>query len=149
MSNIGKLGAVLVLLAVGSLAAGASFSGATHVFTVTGESVTVDYDTDTTVSAADVAVSFYDNETIYNTTGNLAEGDDYEWNTENGTIDWNNTSQTTDGEVVSIDYAYDAPSQRSRDLSGVLQLMGYGLGVTLLFAGGLVVLGWLSNTGGR
>lgn len=148
MSNIGKLGAVLVVLVVGSLAAGASLSSATHVFVVQNESVTVDYNTNTTVANADVAVSFYDNETVRNASGAaLTEGTDYEWDSANGTINWLNTAATTDGASATMSYAYDAPSQRSRDLSGVLTLVGQGLALLVLLMGGFVVLGWVG--GGR
>lgn len=144
MSTIGKFGAVFIVLVVAAMAAGASFSDATHVFTVEGESITVDYDDPVAVDSADVAVSFYDNETVYNASGDpLVEGTDYEWNTDNGSVTWFDTAATTDAETGSIDYAYDAPSERSRDLASVLSIGGYGLALALLLFGGVVVLGWL------
>jgi hypothetical protein len=98
-----------------------------------------------------VAVSFYDNETVRNASGTvLADGTDYGWDTQNGTVDWNDTNDTSAGESATISYAYDAPSERSRELSGVLRSGGYALGLLVLLMAAGVVLGWLGMTpGGR
>lgn len=93
---------------------------ATNVHTVEGESITADVG-NTTQVAEDYGESYYDNESITNSSGTLlVEGDDYDWFTSNGSVQWYDTGNVSDGEEMSIDYAFDAKPERPRESIGVM-----------------------------
>ena len=144
MSTLGKLAALSVVLVIAVLATGAAQSDATRDFSVTNESVTVDFSNATPVDSTDVAVSFNDSVTVYNSSDTeLTNGTDYEWHPGNGSVSWFDTPNLVDGETATISYTHQAPSEGSRELGGVLSTAFRGGALLLLLFAGLAVLDWL------
>lgn len=123
---VGLLVFALVLVGVLGIAwaVGAQYSDAPETTeTVSNESVTADFSNDTGVGP-DFAISYFDNETITNSNGTtLTEGSDYTWNSSTGTISWINSSSVSDGESMTIDYAYTAKTSESRRFKTILGLL--------------------------
>lgn len=143
MTDITTYGALMFVLAVGLFAAGAAYTGATHVYTDE-DAVTVDYDTNQSVSPDRSPESFRDNETVRNASGStLVEGVDYDWNTSTGSVAFYNTSNTSSGNTAEVAYAYDAYTDRTTGIQSVLGLLFRVLLVSSLIGGGLVVTHWL------
>jgi len=105
-------------------AVGAQYQDApetTH--SVTDEAATADVGNWTSVDAPDYATSFYDNETITNSSGTqLQEGSDYDWNASTGSIRWYDTASVDDGESMSVDYSYRSKTETARNLKFVLDV---------------------------
>lgn len=106
------------------------------------ESVTVDYTNNSTVSAD--AVSFNETVTITSEGTTLTDGTDYEWYHETGTVEWYNTSSTTEGDTAWVDYTYQYRTQETEDVSGMLASVSPVLGLLLLITGlgALLVISW-------
>jgi hypothetical protein len=123
-------------------------------YTVTGEEVIADVGNTSTVDAPDYALRFWDNETVYDSDGNvLVEGSDYEWNATTGTITWLSSTTYSDGETMTVDYAFVGKTEQARTLRTVLSVpveivlpagvlvvvamavAGLGAGVYALFGG--------------
>jgi hypothetical protein len=151
MRSIGTYAGVVVLLIVAVLSTSAAFTGATQVYTET-DNVTVDYTSEHPTVTSQAAASFLDNETVTNETGEtLVEGVDYDWNTTTGNVTFNDTSKTSVGETVTVDFAYNGYSDEtiaSRDVLG----LAFRIGAILTLVGAAVVIGkWTSfiTGGGR
>lgn len=152
MSTFGKLAALSVMLVLVVLATGAAYTESAETVAVDNETVTVDYDNPSVVSAADDAISFSSDVTVRNASDAVLENEtDYTWRPVNGTVAWHNTTATTDGESATISYAYDAHSQRSQDLAAVLNAGLFPLALAFLVFAALAVLGWVDLVpgGGR
>lgn len=108
----------------------------TEIRTVENESVTVNYSEPSQVDPALEPLGFEPNATVFNSSGaELVNGTDYEWRPTNGTIAWFNTTSTTDGESASVTYEYHARSQRTRDINGVMFVLGKALPFLVIIAG--------------
>ena len=149
MANRGLFTILIVLLGLGILFAGGmniGYETATDEFTVTNESITVDYTEPVPVDEPDVDLVTY-NETVnvYNSTDALLESDtDYVWHADNGTVEWIDTNATTDGETATISYDYDAPPESNQAAYGVIQIISIGL-VFIVF---LLVGSWVFDVVG-
>jgi hypothetical protein len=104
--------------------------------TVTNEQLTADVGNYTRVDAPDHALSFYDNETVTNSSGGtLQEGSDYEWNASDRTIYfYNSSTHVSDGEQVEIDYAYTSKIETARGLKTIL-----GIPIRYVYPFGILV----------
>jgi hypothetical protein len=103
---------------------------------VAGESITVDVGNWTAVDAPDYARSFYDNETVRNSSGaTLTEGTDYEWSASNASIYWYSGGNFNDGETASVDYAYTAPVEQARVLKNV-----FAVPIEVVLPAGVLIL---------
>jgi len=92
-------------------------------YTVTNESITVDYGNATAVDPPTKASSFDASVTVRNSAGDtLTEGQDYDWDPDDGAVTWYDTPDTTDGETASIDYGYSGPSQTARTIFAAVAL---------------------------
>jgi hypothetical protein len=151
--NIATYASIIILLVVGVLGVGAAFSGATHTYTETADyalGTDITYGNETTVNISHPpATTFYDNETLTNTTDDvLTESIDYRWNTTRGGLTVYNTSNTSVGGELTLDYAYEGHTDRARAAANVLGL-GYRIGaISLLIGGAVVVARWTSWAGG-
>lgn len=117
--------AVVIAAVLGILwAVGAEYQDAPEAdYSQTDEAITADVGNWTPVDAPDDARSFYDDETVTNSSGaTLSEGTDYEWNTSTGELYWYDTSSVSDGEQMAVDYNYSAPTQTARNLKTVLDV---------------------------
>jgi len=66
-------------------------------------------------------VSFNDTVTVYNNTSTqLTEGVDYEWNGTDGSIQFLSSANTTDGENATITYQYGELTDTAQDIGGVV-----------------------------
>jgi len=102
------------------------------------ETATVDYDDPYSVEQQDV-VQYNSTITVaYNGT-TLSEGDDYEWNTTSGEVEWLSSNSTTDGDQVFVDYGYEDHDDRTELVATILSWNESWIGLLLL----IVALGTL------
>lgn len=130
----GNLWTVIVLVVVIALllpGINLAFSESLEENNVEAETVTLEFEEQVPVSAADYATSFDEDVTVADsgTGSELTEGEDYEWNSSDGTI--TALDESYDNEDVDIDYTYHAPTETTRDIEGLLAwvtpLLTYGL----------------------
>ncbi|MFW5918486.1 MAG: hypothetical protein ACOCR0_03280 [Haloferacaceae archaeon] len=118
--NIVATALFLVLLLVGANAAYAD-SGQTQE--IDNESISVDYSEDVVVD--EDGHDYGDDEVVRNSNDTvLEEGTDYDWDADNGTVEWFNTSDTSDGETASISYSVEQRSQATELSAAVIQPLG-------------------------
>lgn len=104
--------------------------------TVTNESVTIGFDQPSAVEPPTEALGFEPNATVFNSSDTeLVNGTDYEWRPSDGTIAWFDTANTTDGETATVTYQFEARTQRTRDINGVMFAFGKALPYLVLIAG--------------
>lgn len=107
-----------VLLIVGLFVVSQVFGAmpASETRTVENETITIDVGNSTQVEQSH-GEHYYDNETVWNSTGSeLTEGTDYEWHTDNASVQWFDTSSTNDGSDGNITYSFDQRPQMARDV---------------------------------
>lgn len=92
------------LLGFGGIQAG--YNTATEPYTVTGESATVDYDSEYTVAESGTAESFNDSIMVSVDGSQLDAGEDYEWHPSRGAVEWLNSTATESGDTALVDYEY-------------------------------------------
>lgn len=117
--------ALLLLVGIGvAWSAGAAYQDTpAKVHNVENETIEVNFSSQTAVDAPGYTLGFYENETVYNSSGaELEEGDDYQFNATTGEVTWYNTAELTDGESASISYSYDAKIRTARALKNVIAL---------------------------
>jgi hypothetical protein len=137
--------AIVLVFAIGaSWAVGAAYSDTPDATeTVTNESLTAQIDTWQQVDSPNYTRSFYDNETVYNSSGAaLTEGSDYEWLTSNGSVYFNSSGSVSSGDDVTISYAYTAPPETARQLKSVIKLP-----IQVLFPFGALIIVALAVAG--
>lgn len=118
---------------------------------VTNETLIQEYDAYQFVPNAtkEFTAGFDDNVTVYNNTSHeLTEGEDYEWNETDGTIIYKDTASTDEGNESTISYTYYWNTQRVREVSGPLKALTQAIGRTGLLAGGLALVIFLVAFGG-
>lgn len=103
------------------------------------ESATVDYDVNYTLA---VDGSEYPSLSVTTNTTTLTNGTDYLFDAEAATIDWQNTTATTDGEAATIEYTAVDRTQTTENVVTILETAGSWAGFLLLIAamGYIVVL---------
>ena len=161
MSKIVPVVAVGVLLLAGALAVGYAGGEAGQRYAVDNETWTADPGNTTTLDESNVANASYDSSVaVYD--GNcggdgsldggdgeckqLRPGEDYVWNTENGTVRATENGSLDDGEEAIIRYAYGVPTAQQQALIGffatgyefaaplvLILMVGVGLGSLLRF----------------
>lgn len=131
----------IVMLTGFAWAIGAGYADSSESqYSVTNETLTVDVENWTEVQNASKPYEFYDNETVYNSSGaQLEEGFDYEFDTDNGSVYWYNSSRVTDGADASISYSYVQKRQAARAIFGIFQTSAQAMSVAILLATGLAV----------
>jgi len=137
MPDIWRLAVLAVFVVTILLGANAVYASpsSTTTETVSGEQMTVNYSVESSADA-EYARTFLNNETITDSDGNtLTEGTDYAWNTSNGNVTWFDTAETAADEIVTIDYAYQRPTEGTRLTHGITSIFGALLGVLMLVAG--------------
>lgn len=121
----------------------------TQPVTETNESVVIDYDSSTRVSAAmsRYTQGFEDNETVYNSSGaELVEGTDYTWNTTSGAVTFKNTANTTEGNTANVTYTYQQNTEEIRQSEPGVRALIEAVGGPIVFAplitfAGLILIG--------
>ena len=128
--------AVLLIVALGAAVFQPAFaSGAERVTTT--ESVTVDYQTSTSVNESGLRYS--DDVSVAVNGSSLTQGSDFRWNETSGEISFVNTSATSSGDTATVTVEYRAPSNQQRSVAQMLNVLATPL-VLLLFllAGGYI-----------
>ncbi len=143
--NIVATALFLVVLLVG---ANAAYADSGQVSEIDNESITVDYSQDV---AVDVDGHEYgDDEVVRNSNDTVLEEDvDYRWDAGNGTIEWINTSATSDGESASVSYSVEQRSQATKLAANVLTPLGAIVWVSLFGAVLFGVLRMATLNGGK
>jgi len=94
------------------------------------ENTTVDYDVNYSLENDDV-FSYTDN-TVTAGGSELEAGTDYEFLNESGEINWINTTATTDGEDVQVQYSFEDATDRTKTQRDLLGLFGPWIGLLLV-----------------
>lgn len=137
-----KFGALIILLVIGFVVGvlpGAIADGA-ELTEVPDEQLTVDYDAESSVA---VDGDFYSETVEIEKTGTpLEAGTDYFWNNDEGNVSWNDTTATTDGDTVTINYTAFAVSQTSEGIAALISVFEVPLALFgLLLLGGTAYQG--------
>jgi hypothetical protein len=128
--------AVLLVVGVGVVAFTPAFaSGSDRVTAV--DTLTVDYSGEQSVSESGLR---YADSVIVTENGTQLEPDvDYQWNETAGNVSFVNTSATTSGDSVEVEYQYRQADARQQTIGGVVEALGIPLTFLLfLLAGGYV-----------
>lgn len=118
---------------------------------VTNESLVQEYDSYQFVDNAtnQYTAGFNDSVTVYNQSNHeLVEGQDYEWNSTDGTILYLSSPNTTEGNTSTISYTYQYNTQDVRDVSRPLTAITESFGLVAFAAGALalvVLLLWFGS----
>lgn len=140
-------------LAIGLASVSYAGTPATELYSDQNESVEVDYGNWSQLDQTFGAV-YYDNETVENFQGQtLAEGTDYQYEPNNTSITFYDTSKTTDGETAYVDYPFLArPAmirQAVQTFGGIFRILGVVGGMGLMAFGLLSAVNRLRNARGR
>ena len=148
--NIWTVIVVLIFAALLLPSANLAFSESLETNDVEAEILNLEEGTPVPVDAAEYAVSFSEEHEVRDagTGSTLDEGTDYEWDSDNGTV--TALTQDYDQEDVEVDYTYEAPTETTRNIEGLLAwvnpLVAYGL---LLFVTLGAAFGLAGSIGGR
>lgn len=118
---------------------------------VTNETLVQEYDAYQYVDKALVqyTAGFDENVTVYNNTSvELTEGEDYEWNESDGTIRYHDTAKTNETNQSTISYTYYENTKDVKELSGPIRSLVEGLGLLPLMVGGIALCLFLIYIGG-
>ncbi len=133
--SIAQVAVVILLLglAVPALATAYDYAGTPMEYE---ESVTVDYANDSEVVENATLEGYGDDPTVTVDGVELVRGTDYLWNDSAGSIDWQNTSNTSDGDSARVQYAaYQRTGQTEAAWTIIAPFMGlfgiYGLTVSV------------------
>lgn len=135
----GNLWAIAVLfigLIVLLPAAGVAFADNARTATAN-ETTAVDYDSNYTLGETDVEE--YTNLTVTANNTTLDNGTDYAFDPPNATIDWINTTATSDGDAAAVNYTYAYYNTATQTAASLLTTAGAWLG----FAAIIAVLGYI------
>lgn len=143
MSKAFAVIAVTILLLTGALSIAYAGGEAGHQYDVDNESWTADPGNTTNLSDSRVPNAVYDaNVTVRDENHTrMQAGEDYEWNTENGTVTALENGSLSDGEQAYIWYSYGVPNTQQLELMTMFWRL-YELGgpfIYLLMVG--VILG--------
>ena len=119
---------LLLVLAVPALATAHELAGTPFDYE---ESLTVDYQNDSQVSENATVEGYSESVNISVDGDQLTSGVDYVWDADNGSVDWNDTTNTTSGDTAEIEYqAY----QRTAETALAWNLIAPFMGLFGLFA---------------
>lgn len=125
--NIVATALFIVLLLVG---ANAAYADSGQIQEVNNESITVDYSQ--SVAVDEDGFNYSDSVTVRNSNDTvLEEGVDYSWDAGNGTVEWFNTSATSDGEAASISYSVEQRNQATKVAAAAIKPLGQLVWVSL------------------
>lgn len=124
MTSIWKIGVLVLVLVVILPSLNAAWSNdSLTAGSAANESISVDYTSESSVDAD--AAEYSSTVTVRNETGvSLENGTDYVWDGQNGTVDWQNTDNTDDGDTAYIDYEYHARTQTTSLAHNTLNVLG-------------------------
>lgn len=143
-----QVAVIAVLVAVVGLA-GASATQSGSYSATASDTTTIQYNTTYSVSEpVDGSVDAY-NDTVTITANNttLEEGRDYQWDASNGSVEWLNSTATSDGDSATIDYGYSAYRQSTTTIHALTSAINPVFGLAFF----VVVVGaaWrLAHSGG-
>lgn len=137
------------MLLIGLIVVGAIYdtSGQDELLNTT---ATVDYGNSTTLDAGEEVFEWDSTVTVTNSSGTvLTDGTDYDWYPGNHSVVWYNTSQTTDGESVTVEAGYTSPTDDAESALGNIAA-GFDLGsiLPIVLPAGAVLAYLMGNFGG-
>lgn len=113
---------LLLVLAVPALSTAHKFAGTPLEYE---ETLTVDYQNDSEVSENATVEGYGEEPTIVANDQVLVQGTDYEWNASAGSVNWQNTTNTSDGDSAQITYrAYQRTPETALAWGIIAPLMG-------------------------
>jgi len=128
--NIFGVVVIACVLGLGVAAINSGYSSAAEPGNAT-EQTQIDYDVNYTLQENPDPYEF----TRLNVTSNgsdLREGTDYQFDTVNGTIIWEDTALTSDGENATVAYDFRDHSQTTTNQADILRLVASPLGFVFL-----------------
>lgn len=108
---------LVVIVALIATAGSAALVDGAKPTQIDDEPIVVDYDAPSTVDVEGVEYSETVNITVNG--GTVADGTDYNWYPSNGTVVWENTAPTADGDNGTIDYTAYQVTDSSRKLAQI------------------------------
>lgn len=131
--NVWQVAVLAIALALLFPALNIGFGEAAQDFSVGNEPDTIDYSVN---SSVDTDAWDYDDLNVTHEPTNtlLDEGTDYNWYSDSGTIEWLNSSSTTDGDEVTLSYEYDQHTQDTENVEGALAPISPVMTLLLLIA---------------
>jgi len=135
--NIFGVVVIACVLALGVGMINSGYSNAAEPGNAT-ESATVDYDVNYTLQENPDPYEFT-NLTVTSNGTELREGTDYLFDTENATIEWQDTLDTTDGDAAEVAYEYRDHSETTTTQARILSTIATPIGFVFL----MIVLGAL------
>lgn len=134
-NTIWAFAVVAIFLAVGLTGLNHAANDNTTTLLVENESVTIDFQNASSVDPPQEALGFEPNATVFNSSGvELINGTDFRWHPSNGTIEWFDTANTSDGEAATVTYEFLARTERTRGINRVMNVVARPLALLFIFA---------------
>lgn len=133
-------GGLVLLVIVGLIvvAVPAAMADGAEPNDVTGETIIVDYDKQTSVEHT--GVEYNETVTIEANGATLEAGTDYDWHASTGNVTWYNTTATSNGDDGTIDYTVYQVSETSRSLGQISAIILWALAFCALGVLGMKAL---------
>jgi len=141
--NLWGVVVVALVLAMLPVLNGAFAESASQVRSI--ENTTVDYSTNYTVNREPVVS--YGTVTVTANGSQLVNGTDYQFTPENGTINWQNTATTSDGDAATVNYTAVDHSQTQDDTRGIMATLAPWLGLLLTIVALGTLIRWMPGGG--
>lgn len=139
-----KFDALVLIALLGFIVAvaPAALADGAQTTTVTNESTTIDFVSETSVS--EDGVRYNDTVSVHNSTGEeLTAGADYDWLPTTGNVTWHDTASTSDGEQATITYSADQVTDTTAQLAAFISVFEVPLALLILLAlGATGILAW-------
>ncbi|QSG02517.1 hypothetical protein [Natranaeroarchaeum sulfidigenes] len=121
-SAINTIVAVGAMLIIGMLVIGSVYATVpTDTASVTDEEVIMDIEEPVALDPGEDAFSFSETIDVELDDGTpLEEGTDYEWDSDEGEIQFLDSADVTDGDPAYVDYEYEAPDEMAQSIIGPL-----------------------------
>lgn len=145
--NLWIVGTIALALALAVPAINIGFSQAAVADSAT-ENTTIDYQTNYTLANDDPYE--YTSLNVSSNGSELEQGLDYLFNESEGTINWQNTAETSDGDDATVSYEYRDHDEQTTIQADILRMVSAPIGLLLLITalGYLVVLTFRGAGGG-
>jgi len=124
---------VLLLLLAAAPAVNIAYAGAGVSQPIVNESMSVDYGAPVPVQTN--ATAYGDDFTVTSDGATLSPGTDYRWHQANGTVEFYNTTATTDGGTVLVDYSARERTAATEQFATLFSLGGRVAGFLVLALG--------------
>lgn len=146
-ATVFELAVVVVGIVLFLTMASGAYADATVNKSIDNQTVTVDYTNDSQLDAVDVVE--YRNATVFNSSGDeLTEGTDYNYSKQNGSVDWINTTATTEGSTATVSFDYATHQEEARLVASIVEPLSAVMGLLPWLVGVGAVLYYGVRSGG-